>query len=232
MQNVLVDECCYVLLHQCALYEGWSGKWNPEVAVTQHCSSLAHWVSSALNPIWGRKTQLYFFFQITRESENHRLSKTGLRNLGGQLCMIQGFTLNGFPGKVSYCIVCWFVGHSSGGCHSDCLHFLSVAAHIKDCVLVSIIVTNWILHFSRTHVTNLQQSESLCVCAPMFVCLEGRQKTSSLRCKCVGCMRGKVLLNVLLWIRRNNKHNITSNRVEDVAKCTKDWKKGEIRIQE
>lgn len=101
-----------------------------------------------------------------------RRSKTGLKNLTGQLCMIQGFALNAFPGKVLYCIVCWFVGHSSGGCYSNCLHFLSVAAHIKDFVLVSIIVTNWILHFPRTHVINLEHGESLC--ARMWVCVSKR----------------------------------------------------------
>lgn len=103
------------------------------------------------------------FLPSTWGLDTHRHSKTGFRNLRGQLCMIQGFALNGSPGKVLYRIVCWFVGHSSGGCYSDCFHFLSVAAHIKDFVLVSIIVTNWILHFPRTRVTNLQQSECMSV---------------------------------------------------------------------
>lgn len=112
---------------------------------------------------WGPSLLFFFFFFFTKHSDRdtHRHSKTGLRNLRGQLCMTQGLTSNGSPGKVVCCIVCWFVGRSSGGCHGDCLHFLSVAAHIKGRVLVSIIVTNWILHFPRTHVTNLQQSERM-----------------------------------------------------------------------
>lgn len=116
-----------------------------------------------------RKTQ--GFLPNTWGLDTHRHSKTSLRNLRGQLCLIQGLTSNGSPGKVVCCIVCWFVGCSLGGCHGDCLHFLSVAAHIKGCVLVSIIVTNWILHFPRTHVTNLQQSERMSERACVYVCL-------------------------------------------------------------
>lgn len=129
--------------------------------MTQEDSSLAHSTKPALKHKCGEKHKV---FTKHLDLDTHRHSKTGLRNLRGQLCMIQGFPLNGSPGKVLYCIVCWFAERSSGGCYSDCLHFLSVAAHIKGCVLVSIIVTNWILHFPRTHVTNLQQSEIVCVC--------------------------------------------------------------------
>lgn len=142
--------------------------------MTQDDSSLAHSAQTALKQ-YGEKQKVF------TEHLQPRHSKTGLRNLTGQLCMIQGFALNGFPGKVLYCIVCWFVGHSSGGCYSDCLHFLSVAAHIKDFVLVSIIVTNWILHFPRTHVTNLEHRESLC--APMWVCVSERTIEGKLEVK-------------------------------------------------
>lgn len=139
---------------------------------------------------WPKKTALWHI-QLSRPwntsvekntrflPNTHRHSKTGLRNIRGQLCMIQGFALNGSPGKVLYCIVCWFVGCSSGGCYSDCLHFLSVAAHIKDCVLVSIIVTNWILHFPRTHVTNLHQSESVYMCV-------GKEERRQVCFRCAG----------------------------------------------
>lgn len=123
------------------------------------------------------------FLPNTWGLDAHRHSKTGLRNLRGQLCMIQGFASNGFPGNVLYCIVCWFVGRSSGGCYSDCLHFLSVAAHIKGCVLVSIIVTNWILHFPRTHVTNLQ-CMCVLVCLWNHVCVQKGWKSHSEVCGC------------------------------------------------
>lgn len=136
--------------------------------------------------VW-RKTQ--GFLPNTRRLDTHRHSRTGLRNLRGHLCMTQGFALNGSPGKVLYCIVCWFVGRSSGGCYSDCLHFLSVTAHIKDRVLVSIIVTNWILHFPRTHVTNLQQSESVWVC--VCLCVEGK-KIRQVCFRCARCNWGKI----------------------------------------
>lgn len=162
------------------------------------------------------------FLPSTWGLDTHRHSKTGFRNLRGQLCMIQGFALNGSPGKVLYRIVCWFVGHSSGGCYSDCFHFLSVAAHIKDFVLVSIIVTNWILHFPRTRVTNLQQSECMSVHVHLcvHVCVsEHERRLADFRF--VAQMENKMYIFFLtwsfLWIRKERTNN-TSTKM-NVERC-------------
>ena len=136
--------------------------------MTQVDSSLAHWAMPALKHKGGEKHKVFtkhlgLRHPQTLQDRSQKLKRTTLYD--SRLC------IKWLPWKVLYCIVCWFVGRSSGGCHSDCLHFLSVAAHIKDCVLVSIIVTNWILHFPRTHVTNLQQSECMSVCMCVYVCV-------------------------------------------------------------
>lgn len=163
------------------------------------------------------------FLPSTWGLDTHRHSKTGFRNLRGQLCMIQGFALNGSPGKVLYRIVCWFVGHSSGGCYSDCFHFLSVAAHIKDFVLVSIIVTNWILHFPRTRVTNLQQSECMSVHVHLcvHVCVSQSMKEDKLTLDLLHKWKIKCTFFFLtwsfLWIRKERTNN-TSTKM-NVERC-------------
>lgn len=144
--------------------------------MTQEDSFLAHSAKPALKHKCGEKykvftKQLGLRHPRTLQDRSQKPKRTTLYD--SRLC-IKWFH---WKSLVLHCLlICWAL--SSGGCYSDCLHFLSVAAYIKDCVLVSIIVTNWILHFPRTHVTNLQQSKSIWVC--VFVCWRGREKKSLL----------------------------------------------------